>query len=271
MMKHLYIALFACIVFSGVTQAQAPINSNVAIQPNKGALILRQRFTFTEADKTPMPNTKVDMTMSMTTLLYGVSEKFTLIMNVPYRLSNKTTNTITNIEEDLSGFNDMKVMGKFRLFRDDFGPMNTQRFDLLAGVEFPTGKTAFSSDSTDPILGYVYTYKKDRHAFSTDALWQFNSGDGNAGEDKLTYDFAYVYRLSPEVYTSHDPAGLFGSIEFNGTYETNNDQEIFISPGISYRKTQWAIEATVQIPVHQKIDHRMERDYVFGVGFKIRF
>jgi hypothetical protein len=46
-----------------VSFAQAPLNSNVAIQPNKGGLILRQRFTVTQADKTPMANTKVDMTM----------------------------------------------------------------------------------------------------------------------------------------------------------------------------------------------------------------
>ena len=162
-------------------------------------------------------------------------------------------------------------MSKFRLFRDDFGPMNTQRFDLLAGIEFPTGKDEFTSDSTDPIIGGVYTYKEDLHAFSTDLLWKFNNGSGNDSEDELAYDFAFVYRLTPEVYTSEDTTAIFGSIELNGSYETNSDQEIFLSPGISYRKTHWAIEATVQIPIYQKLDNRMERDYVFGIGFKVRF
>jgi hypothetical protein len=207
----------------------------------------------------------------MTTLIYGVSEKFTLMLNIPVRIQSKTTNRVTGVENDLSGMNDMKVMGKFRLFRDDFGPMNTQRFDLLAGIEFPTGRDEFTSDSTDPIIGGVYTYKKDRHAFSTDLLWKFNTGDGNLGEDQLMYDFAYVYRLTPDVYASDDPTALFGSIEINGSYETNSDQEIFLSPGISYRKTHWALEATIQIPIHQKLDNRMERYYVFGVGFKVRF
>ena len=52
---------------------------------------------------------------------------------------------------------------------------------------------------------------------------------------------------------------------------TVDDQEIFISPGLLYVKTRWALEATIQIPVHQKLDDRMERDYVFGIGFKVRF
>ncbi|MBC8203524.1 MAG: hypothetical protein H8E91_06815, partial [Planctomycetes bacterium] len=254
-----------------IAAAQAPINSNAAMQPNKGGLILRQRFTFTEADKTPMANVSAEMIMSMTTLMYGVSEKFTLMVNAPIRISSKTDNSITGAETDLSGLDDMKIMGKFRIFRENTGPFDTQRFDLLAGVEFPTGRDQFTSDSTDPIIGAVYTYKTGKHAFHTDLLWQFNNGDGNDGEDKLTYDLAYVYRLSPDVYSNEDPTALFGSIELNGAYETNNDQEIFLSPGLQYVKAYWALEATIQIPIHQRLDNRMERDYVFGIGFKFRF
>ncbi|MBC8522486.1 hypothetical protein H8D29_01015, partial [PVC group bacterium] len=254
-----------------IAAAQAPINSNAAMQPNKGGLILRQRFTYTEADKTPMAALSADMTMSMTTLMYGVTEKFTLMLNTPIRISSQTNNSLTGVETDLSGLDDIKIMSKFRLFRDDFSPMNTQRFDLLAGVEIPTGRDQFTSDSTDPIIGGVYSYKKDRHSFHTDLLWQFNTGEGNNGEDKLTYDLAYVYRLSPEVYSNEDPTALFTSIELNGAYETNSDQEIFISPGLQYVKKYWALEATLQIPIHQRLDNRMERDFVFGIGFKFRF
>lgn len=261
----------AVFVIGDISWSQAPINMNVAMQPNKGGLILRQRFTFTEADKTPMPNVNVDMTMSMSTLMYGVSEKFTLMVNVPIRLSHQTQNSVTGAENTLSGLDDMKIMGKVRLYRDDFGPMKTQRFDLLAGVEFPTGRSEFTSDSTDPIIGGVFSYRNGKHGFSADALWKFNTGEGNDAEDQFNYDFAYVYRLAPEKYTSSDPAAWFGIIELNGSYETNNDQEIFISPGVTFVKTRWALEATVQIPVHQRLDNRMERDYVFGVGFKVRF
>ena len=74
--------------------AQSPINSNVAMQPNKGGLILRQRFTHTEADKMPMPNMTGEMTMSMTTLMYGVTEKITLMAMTPYRISQRTENAV---------------------------------------------------------------------------------------------------------------------------------------------------------------------------------
>jgi hypothetical protein len=72
-----------------------------------------------------MANTKADMIMSMTTMMYCVSEKFTLMLNIPVRLQSKTTNSVTDAENsvtgaenDLSGMNDIKIMSKFRMERD---------------------------------------------------------------------------------------------------------------------------------------------------------
>ncbi len=252
--------------------AQAPLNSNVALQPSKGGLIIRQQFRYTEGERsTPTGNVDISTATSITTLVYGVSEKFTLILSTPFVLSRQIENTTTGSDRTDSGFADMALLSKFRLYRDDFGPTDTRRFALIGGFELPTGQDEFSSDSIDPIIGGVFTHVDGRHAFDADALWKFNTGGGDRGEDLLKYDLAYIYRLSPEVFASTEPTALYGVLELNGFYETNDDQEIFVSPGIEYVTTRWIVEATVQIPIWQELDNRPEKDFIIGLIFRMYF
>jgi hypothetical protein len=254
------------------TDAQVPINSNVALQPSKGGLIIRQQFRYTQGDRTtPGGDVDVRVASSITTLVYGVSDKATAILNTPFVLSRQIENNTTGSDDTDSGLADVRLLGKFRLYRDDFGPTDTSRFSMIAGLELPSGADAFSSDSIDPILGGVYTRVEGRHAFDADALWQFNTGGSGRGDDRLQYDIAYIYRLWPETYASSRPAALSASIELNGSYETNDDHEIFLSPGLQYVTTRWIAEATIQLPLWQDLNHRLERDFVIGLGVRVQF
>lgn len=253
-------------------RAQAPLNSNVALQPSKGGLIIRQQFRYAEGEQsTPTGNVDIEQATSITTLVYGLSQDLTLILETPFVLSREIENTSTGDDRTDSGFADVTLLTKYRVYRDDFGPTDTRRFALIGGFELPTGQDEFSSDSINPIIGGVFTHVEGRHSFDADALWKFNTGGGDRGEDLLKYDLAYVYRLWPTTYASTNPTALFGSIELNGLYETNDDQELFVSPGIQYVTTRWIVEATVQIPIWQDLDHRAERDFIIGVGFRVQF
>lgn len=275
MMRSLRFILVSGLVILGGNMrahAQAPLNSNVALQPSKGGLIIRQQFRYTEGEtSTAMGDMDVKLATSITTLVYGVSDELTLILDAPFVLSRRLENKTTGDDDTEWGFADLRVLTKFRLYRDDFGPNDTTRFDVIGGLEIPAGKDEFSSDSLDPIFGGVFTHIEGRHAFDADALWHFNTGGGDRGDDLLRYDLAYIYRLSPETYASSQPTALFGSVELNGFYETNGDHELFLSPGIQYVTTRWIIEATVQIPVWQDLSHRAERDFIVGMGFRVQF
>ncbi len=270
--RSILFALLLLLAMGMPAHAQAPINSNIALQPSKGGLIVRQQLRYSEGDlNNAASDVDVDLYSSNTTLAYGVSEKFTLVLETPLALSSRVENNTTGDDSSHAGFGDMRLLSKLRLYRDDFGPTNTTRFDLIGGLEFPTGRDEFSSDSFDPIFGGVFTHVENRHTFNADLLWQFNTGGGGDGEDLLRYDLSYLYRLAPETYASDRPVAIFGSLELNGFYETNGDHELFISPGIQYATTQWVIEATVQIPIQQQLDHRVERDFIIGVGVRIQF
>ena len=266
------LAIIPAVAAAAPACAQAPINSNVALQPSTGGLIIRQQFRYAEASRdTPSANLDFNTVSESTTIVYGLTHELTLIANIPAILSLDTDNNTTGASESTNGFVDAALLAKLRVFRDDFGVNDTARFDLIAGAELPTGADRFSRDSVNPIVGGVYTYVHGRHAFDADLLWKFNTGAAAANADLLRYDGAYLYRLAPELYASNSPTAWFAAIELNGFSETNGDNELFLSPGIQYVTTRWILEATIQLPVWQDLDHRPERDFILGVGFRAQW
>ena len=252
-----------------IARAQEAINFNSALQPAKDTLIVRQQLRYFEADfANAFVNRDIEQYQASTTFAYGVQSDLTLIFNAPFRF-RKVTDNLTGVSHRDEGFGDMTALTKIQLYQNDTGPTDTARLNLLAGMEVRSGDSNFSSDSYDPLLGGVYTQSIGRHGFDAALLWKFNTNSGDP--DRLRYDTAYVYRLQPESYGPGKMTALFGVIELNGYYETNGDNELFISPGIQYVTGKWALEATVQLPIWQDLDERMERDFVIGLSFRLHF
>ena len=121
------------------------------------------RLTTCTASPSPLDRT-IKAIIAPTTIVYGLKDDLTLLLNTPFvRRKVKVGSTGRTIRD--TGVADLTFLTKWRLFRDDFGPNDTRRLDLLAGVEIPSGDSAFSSDSYDPILGGVFTHAQGRHAF----------------------------------------------------------------------------------------------------------
>jgi len=252
--------------------AQVPINSNVALQPSRGGFIIREQIRLSRGNMDGSGrDDESEQAILKSTFVYGATEKLTLMFNVPVVLFRKVENHSSGKESSTSGFADFSILSKIRLYRDDFGINDTARLDLIAGLSLPVGKEEFSSDSVNPVIGSVFTLVQGKHSFSTDVLWQFNTGDSRQGADLLRLNYAYIYRLLPDQYDSNNPTAVFASLELNGTYETNGDRKLFLSPGIQYVTTRWIAEATVQIPVLQELEHQAEKDFIVGIGFRYQF
>ncbi|VAX42245.1 hypothetical protein MNBD_PLANCTO03-685 [hydrothermal vent metagenome] len=246
--------------------AQEAINTDAALQPPPGTLIYRQQFRYRSLEA-PHGPAEAEMLMLASNFIYGVSERLTLIAGVPLIYREVEPNNGMDDREDF-GIGDINALAKFQFYKDNFGIGSTVKGGLLFGAQLPSGDNDFSSDSIDPILGAVGTYAKDRHGFSAAAQYQLNTG-GEA--DELRYDLAYTFRLSPASYTEHDTTSLFGVLETNGLYETNGDNEVLIAPGIQYVTQNWTIEATLQLPISQQVDNRMQVRWAAGVLVRLRF
>jgi len=263
-------AIVAALTPAAASHGQAPINSNVALQPAKGGLILRQQIRYSEAalDR-PGPDPDIELATTSTTLVYGATEAITLLVDMPVVVSRRFEDDAAGVIDTEAGVADWTALAKIRLHRRDTGPLATTRIDAIAGLELPTGDERFSSDSTDPIVGGVLTTTEGRNAFSADLLWKFDTGGG--GTDLLRYDAAVVRRLSPAQYTRAGQAAINGLLELNGVYETDGDNEVFLSPGVQYVTRRWILEASVQLPVAQDVSDRPEADFILAFGVRMQF
>ncbi len=248
-----------------------PINSDVAFTPRKGGSILRLQYAYTEA------HGSADILHARTTgvratFIHGVREDFALIVSAPYvhREVDKLDADGFGLELRHDGIADITVLGKYRFWQKDSGPLESVRWAVLGGINVRSGDSKFSSDSYDPIVGAVYSWRRDRAHLDADLVYQFNTAGGRAGHDTLRYDLAYSFRLFPAVFRTERPRAIDVIAELNGRYTTDGSHELFLSPGLQFATERWSIEASVQFPVAQELaGDAMEIDYrvVFGVRF----
>jgi hypothetical protein len=282
MKKLTLILCAAALVACGLTSpaaAQEPINSPAATQPSTGRWVLRNQFQYLEAREDPRTGDRDFREFTGLNLLtYGIQRDLSISALLPVKYRRMRDGATGDRESDF-GIGDVTAQLKWRIHQHDFGPIDTSRFSIIAGLQIPTFVRPFSTESVNPMIGGVYTHVQGRHGFNVSGVYKFNTGTGtehnigggNGKADALFYDASYLYRVSPAVYTAETLGAWYGVVEFNGIYETNGDNELFIAPGIVYEARTWTIEASVQLPIWQDLDNRAETRFRAVVGLRLLF
>jgi hypothetical protein len=290
--------------------AQQPINSEAAVQPSAGHFLLREQFKYMELGRDPTGfEREVKEYIASTELTYGLTGRLALTAYVPViwqsvdsSLADTTggggggggggghdghggfpipTDPTASLPHALGsdfGLDDITIGFKWRVYKHDFGPIDTVRIAVLGALELPTGEDAFSSDSVDPIIGAAATYIHGRHGANASLQWKFNTGEhlypvrgGMGADDALFYNASWLFRILPDHYEATTKSATYFILELNGIYETNGDDEILISPGIMYEHKHLAIELGVQLPIYQEMDHRPKTDFAVVAGIRLLF
>lgn len=269
--------MMAMVCSAGITIA-GPIHSDVAFSPRMGGSMLRLQFTYFEADGRGGSVQNVNGSIVRGVFVHGVTEHLALIAAFPYvnKKIDKFSKTLGRFEDAQGGFADFTVLLKYRFWQDDTAARHTERFAGLLGLNVRSGDSDLSSDSYDPIIGTVYSWRQDRHLFDADLIYQFNTGGGENRHDRLRYDISYSYRWISPADESDEMIDVWYEwnliAELNGYYLTDSTHEIFLSPGVQYVTEKWVGEFSVQIPVVQELTDQMyEMDYRIVVGIRIRF
>jgi hypothetical protein len=151
---------------------------------------------------------------------WGVTDDTTLVVYLPYRYLDDIREPEAGevaFEGDSAGIGDFTLIGTFRLWHCVEQKLSVS---LLAGLEFPTGRTddrtregeRFELDhqpgsgSWDPIVGFAVSKGWERWSFHSNATYSFVTDgpmDTNLG-DIVTYNAAFVYRLIGYEEHSHD-------------------------------------------------------------------
>lgn len=258
--------------------AQEPINAaDSATQPSPGHVIFKEQFRFYSLKLEDGPRARrgeISESVLLTTLNLGLTSEVALSFRIPTVFRDRDFRLSATDEREV-GVGDLFALAKWRIYRNDTGPLDSARLSVIGGLNIRSGDAPFTSDAYSPVLGMAYTQIAGRHGFNAALLWTFTTAGNDepifAGEstaDVLRYDLAYLFRLSPEKYTAETPGAMYAVCELNGLYETNGDNELFVSPGIMYEAKTWTAELSLQVPVWQRIDHRAEAEYVLVAGLR---
>lgn len=270
--------LIALLLAAYGARAQEPPHGESATQPSPGHFTVKEGFSFYSfrLDEGPRDGRKRAQEYEwLTTFNFGLARDLSLSFRAPIIYRHERYARSGHINDD-GGIGDLTILGKYRFFQKDTGPLDTIRAAVLVGLDFRLGDQPFTSDSYDPILGLAYTQIAGRHGFNASTTWTFTLDGldgyplraGMLNADVWRTDLAYLYRLVPAEFTIDSAGGLYLVGELNTVYETNADVEMFVSPGIMWEAAHWVLEASVQLPVWSDVDFRGETEYVFFVGVR---
>lgn len=269
------------ILFNPVSiKAQEPPNAESGTQPSPGHVTLKEQFRFLSLDLDSGPRNQRgpirDYTL-LNTAIIGLTPDLSMSLRAPVTARRQSFDTGGTDREQ--GVGDATILMKYRFHRVDHGPLDTTRIAAIGGAEIRTGDNPFTNDAYNPTVGVAATRIMGRHGFNGHMQWTFTTdgvGDptlpGMSTADVFRYNGAYLYRLHPAEYTAESSGGAwYALIEANGTYETNGDNELLLSPGLMYEATTWALELSIQLPAWRDVSNRPETEYVLITGLRFSF
>lgn len=249
-----------------------------ATQPSPGNVVFKEMFHFYNLDLdnvTPDRRSDVEDASFMTIVNVGLVPDWSLSFRLPVTLRHREFD-LSGETDRVEGIGDFTALAKWRFYKNDSNPLDTKRLALIGGLQVRTGDSPFTSDGYNPVIGLAYTQVTGRHGFNGSLEWTFTTSSndepiyaGESSADLFRYDAAYLYRLSPSEYSVDTHGALYLELEANGYYETNGDNELFLSPGFMYEARTWAAELSIQIPTWQEIDHRAEANYTIVAGIRL--
>ena len=282
-MKRIVAAAVTMAALVPATAFAQGINTNVALPVATGEGIWRSQLRYAQATDDPTSRDReIRAIVAAQTLALGFTPRLTAFATLPV-LAHRSRDEAGRSAQHDSALGDLRLLGRYTFFADDYAPLATRRVAVLGGVKFPTGDNDVGTPSFDPILGAVGTWAHDRHEIDLDVLYRIGTErhDFETG-DTLRYDLAYRYRLWPRRFGGR-LLQVNGLLELNGTWQGKSRDEgdrlsdtggslLFLSPGLQIISTRWIVEASVQIPVHQEMNgSQVKTDVIAVLGVRVPF
>jgi hypothetical protein len=274
-------------VVLGLDAAEAAgINTDVALPVHQGGFVFRGQLRYRRLANDPTPlGRETTVWAAPLVVLYGVTSRTTVIGALPYVFaSNKSNPAGAPVEDHRSGLADLRLVVRQTIFVRD-GVQRTSRLGLLGGLEIPSGSEAFSSNTTQYLLGGVYTLQHGRHELDVDNVWTLN-GEANGVNtgDEYQADAAYQLRVAPWNWPERGaPAQVYGVLEANWSLRQRSDvggarvadsggSLLFLSPGLQLVTRQVIYEASLQIPVMRDLDGgQLEPNLGASLGLRVNY
>jgi len=282
--SRIWPALVWPIAWSALTpvpaRAQETMNGESATAPSPGTFVLKEQVHYIRLKVTDGPyqdRGTIEETLLLSSINVGLRKDLSLSLRLPVALRRYEKDRFDRTDQQ-EGVGDLTLLGKWRFWQEDSGPLNTSRLALLGGIDVRTGDNPFTSDAYSPLLGAACTLIRGRSGFNFSAMWKFTTGGNDfptfPGESTADFgrgDISYLYRLYPKEFSSETAGAWYAIGEITGYYETNGDRELFLSPSLMYEGRTWALELSLQMPVREEVEHRPEFDFMVMAGLRFSF
>lgn len=272
------LATSSIIATSGVFAAGISIDAGLTPAANRW--VFRSQMRFMQRDNDPNPVLpEMKSYMFPVVMAYGLRSDLTLMVRQVIRRSEMTMmgNRSTN-----SGFTDLFIMSKYRLYRIN-KPSYTLGIAPTLGLEIPSGSKEFTSDSWDLRMGVFMSGRLRSWGadFNTTYNWTGMAKTGDSSlepGDEFTIEGALAYQLG---WGANANLALAPVIEFsygrisadtrdNSTVVNTGESVFLLSPGIKFTLSSFMVESLVQFPVWQKQNGlQTERGLSFIIGIRL--
>ena len=271
MRKITYTLVLIFIYSSHILVHAGGISVDAGLTPAQDRFILRTQFRHM-AMINPMMRTNTQMIPMV--VAYGVTSGFSLMARGMY--VHKSFNNSTEVR---SGFNDLYLLSKFRLYRK-----NTASYVLGIAPHIasnvPVGNTDISERTWNPEVGLNISFRPRFYAIDISTSYAINNVlKKSASEQGNAYSLNTA--LSALIPINNESSNAVSPVlEMSYIHEGNNNNDeildkdlIFISPGVSFIHSSLVLEGLVQIPVYQSSsgENLMNQKNRLIIGIKYMF
>lgn len=208
-----------------------------ATQPSRGTLLLRQQVrgyygSGSGANQLSLPFTAAT----------GVA-----------RAHSVTVAGAGNFGRAGAGLSDVTLSWKWRFHSHNFGPVNTSRTALIAGLQIPSGTGGWETGSFNPSLGLAHTSILGRLGLGASVEYKFNTGEGaeyditgmDSGHDAVAVGGSAMWRVAPASYGSGTKGAWYAGVE-GEVVQGGGGSMGRVGPSMMYEAETWVIEAGYQ-------------------------
>lgn len=274
-------AFLIVITFFCPTNASATgISIDAGLTPALNRLIFRSQLRFMERNNDPTSSQReINMYMFPVIVAYGLSPDVTVMIRQALisREMSMMGQSLTN-----SGLGDLLILSKYKLTR-----INTVDYTIgiapTLGLEIPTGKDDFTSNSFDLLFGSFFSGRLRHWSMDLNVTYVWNgmlrtSNAENDPGDEFSVETAFAYQFSvgsnanttiaPVLESSYQ---RISSVSNGGNTVANTGESVFLlSPGIKLTWSSFIIESLIQFPLWQDQNGlQTERAKSFLIGFRL--
>lgn len=232
--------------------AQEPTYMDAGTHPGAGQLYARLLVSSSGYGDA---GTETEELAAVMKLSYGLRPTLALLAEVEFA-------SLSMAEDDETGMLWSTFQVKYRLFKNDLGPLNTWMSSAFAGFTFPGRMNVTSDLEPYPRCALVTTAILGRHGVNAELEWE----EYGSEPDRFTVNASHLYRLAPAEYAADTHGAWYTMIESLNQFTDKGDSRFDAAAGILYEARRWACEASIRLPLGH--DWPQQEDYMLTVGVR---